>query len=148
MNVSAQGPSPGARIGDAERERTVERLKEHAVAGRLQLDELAVRTEQAYAARTAEELEAVTRALPPAPRPSLLALAAARLPLRTHLIAFLVLNAILVVAWAVTRQRNPGPTDEGAGYLWPFWIMLAWGIVLVVHALYALRRPALRRLKP
>lgn len=44
------------RVSDADRERVVEELAEQAVAGRLDVDELASRTEQASAARTVGEL--------------------------------------------------------------------------------------------
>jgi hypothetical protein len=52
------------RASDRERDRAVEELKEHAVAGRLTLSELAERVERAYAASTRAELEALTRDLP------------------------------------------------------------------------------------
>jgi hypothetical protein len=61
---------------DADREHAVGRLREASAEGRLTLDELAVRTGSAYAARTHGELVAVTADLPavqtvasaPAPR--------------------------------------------------------------------------------
>jgi len=58
--------APELRASDAEREQTVELLKEHAAAGRLTLEELAERTSAGYAARTAAELEELTRDLPAA----------------------------------------------------------------------------------
>jgi uncharacterized protein DUF1707/2TM domain-containing protein len=133
------------QVSDAERERTVESLKAHTVAGRLTAEELAARTETAHAARTAGELAETTRGLPALPRPPFLTRTADRIPLRTHVGAYVVVSAVLVVVWAATRDPDPGATDEAFGLLWPFWIMLAWGVVLVAHALYALRRPAFRR---
>lgn len=56
---------------DAERERTVALLRDHAAVGRLTLEELAERVGAAYAARTTEELDALALDLPaaaPAPR--------------------------------------------------------------------------------
>jgi hypothetical protein len=42
----------------------------------------------------------------------------------SDLVAYLVVNAFLVLVWAVT----------GAGYFWPIWIMGAWGVGLLLHA--------------
>ena len=41
-----------------------------------------------------------------------------------HLVSYVVVNAFLVVVWAVT----------GAGYFWPIWVLGCWGIGLVLHA--------------
>ena len=58
---------PEIRVADDERERTVTELREHAVAGRLTLEEFSERVDQAYAARTRKELDVVLRELPTAP---------------------------------------------------------------------------------
>jgi hypothetical protein len=42
----------------------------------------------------------------------------------SHLVAYLVVNAFLVIMWALT----------GAGYFWPIWVIGAWGVGLVLHA--------------
>ncbi len=42
----------------------------------------------------------------------------------SHLVAFVVVNAFLVLVWALT----------GAGYFWPAWVIGAWSIGLVLHA--------------
>jgi hypothetical protein len=52
------------RASDAERDRVVELLSEHASTGRLTLSELEERAEQAYAAKTHAELEVLVRDLP------------------------------------------------------------------------------------
>lgn len=44
------------RVSDADRERVVDLLREHAGAGRLDIEELSERIDRAYAARTAAEL--------------------------------------------------------------------------------------------
>src|SRR5262252_4057513 len=63
-------PSPPILASDAERERTSEVLRQASVEGRLTLDEFSERVEQALAARTRDELQAVTRDLQAmAPRP-------------------------------------------------------------------------------
>ena len=133
------GVSPG------ERERAVDLLGAHTVAGALSPDELERRTEAVLAAQTREELAAALHDLPPLPRRPLLVRAAELVELRTHVIVYVAVSVALVVVWAITRERDPTPTDEGFSLLWPFWIMLAWGIPLVAHALYALRQPLLRR---
>ena len=43
---------------------------------------------------------------------------------RVHLSVYLAVNALLVVIWAMTS----------AGYFWPVWPMLGWGIGVVAHA--------------
>ena len=67
------------------------------------------------------------------------------MPLRTHVIVYAVVNTVLVALWAATRERDTSIRDEGFGLLWPFWIMLLWGVVLIAQSLYVLRQPLLRR---
>ncbi|HMC41157.1 MAG TPA: DUF1707 domain-containing protein [Acidimicrobiales bacterium] len=52
------------RISDEDRQRTVEELRRHCAAGRIDVDEYAVRIEQALSATTLEELDAVRADLP------------------------------------------------------------------------------------
>jgi class 3 adenylate cyclase len=61
---SALVPADTVRVSDADREHAVVTLREHAVAGRLTLEEFAERMERAYAARTVAELEGVGCDLP------------------------------------------------------------------------------------
>ena len=136
---------PAQRISDAERERAAELLGAHMVSGRLSPDELEERTNAVLAATTRDDLARALRDLPPLPRPPLLVRAAELVPLRTHVIVYVVVSAALVVVWGLTRERDADPDDEGFGLLWPFWIMLLWAIPLVGQALYVLRRPLLRR---
>ena len=55
------------RVGDAEREVVATQLREHYADGRLTLDELNERLDQAFAAKTRADLTAVTRDLPMRP---------------------------------------------------------------------------------
>ena len=49
------------------------------------------------------------------------------------LVAYLVVNAMLVVIWALT---------DAGGYFWPIWPILGWGIALVLQGWNAyLRKP-------
>lgn len=41
-----------------------------------------------------------------------------------HLVSYIVINAMLVGIWAIT----------GGGYFWPAWVMLGWGVGLVLNA--------------
>jgi hypothetical protein len=64
---AAPAPSGPLRVGDADRERVVELLRGHAIAGRLDADELEERLERAYSARYGAELQAVLAELPTGP---------------------------------------------------------------------------------
>jgi hypothetical protein len=57
---------PALRASDADRERTVALLRDHAVEGRLTLEEFTDRMSAAYLARTHDELEQLARDLPSA----------------------------------------------------------------------------------
>jgi hypothetical protein len=57
---------PAVKASDAERERTVALLREHAAEGRLTLAEFTERMSEAYLARTRDELELLSRDLPAA----------------------------------------------------------------------------------
>ncbi|HWS47105.1 MAG TPA: 2TM domain-containing protein [Acidimicrobiia bacterium] len=46
-----------------------------------------------------------------------------RRDLGAHVVAYVTVNAMLVAIWAIT----------GAGYFWPAWVMLAWGVGLVLN---------------
>lgn len=43
---------------------------------------------------------------------------------RNHVVVYLVINTMLVVIWAAT----------GAGYFWPIWPLLGWGVGLLLNA--------------
>jgi hypothetical protein len=52
------------RISDTDRQRTIDELRRHCAAGRLDVDEYAARLEKAMAATTLEELDGLTSDLP------------------------------------------------------------------------------------
>jgi hypothetical protein len=55
-----------------------------------------------------------------------------RRDLGAHVVTYVVVNAMLIGIWAIS----------GAGYFWPAWVMLAWGVGLVLNAWDVLfRRP-------
>ena len=107
------------RASEDEREHTAALLREHCQQGRLSIDELAERLDVAFAARTRGELDSLVGDLPAqAPQAT-----AGTLP--RHVRTFLLVNALLVSIWLLT----------GAGYFWPMWPFLGWGIGLAAHAL-------------
>jgi Domain of unknown function (DUF1707)/2TM domain len=103
------------RIGDREREATIDELRRHGGAGRLDVAELEERIGAAFGARTLDDLAALTGDLPGVPESDFGA----------HLRVFLAVQALLLIIWAVT----------GAGYFWPIWPFLGWGIGVAVHGL-------------
>ena len=66
MTGPAQPPVPEGelRVSDQDRDRTLEVLGQHAAAGRLTLDEHEERASVVLAAKTRDDLTAVTRDLP------------------------------------------------------------------------------------
>jgi hypothetical protein len=113
---------------DADRDRTAERLRAAAAEGRLTSDELEERLETAFSARSETELEPLVADLPlPRREP--------RQRDRSHERAYIATMLLLVGIWAVT----------GAGYFWPIWPMLGWGIGLFADRGGRLRGPCRRR---
>ncbi len=113
---------------DADRDRAAERLRAAAAEGRLTSEELEERLETAFSARTDTELEPLVADLPAArrePRPRD----------RSHERAYVATMVLLVAIWALT----------GAGYFWPIWPMLGWGIGVFADRGGRLRGPCRRR---
>jgi hypothetical protein len=48
----------------------------------------------------------------------------ARRDFASHVVAYVVVNALLIGVWAIT----------GAGYFWPAWVLGGWGAGLLLHA--------------
>lgn len=55
----------------------------------------------------------------------------AKRDLLNHVVAYVVVNAFIVLVWAFT----------GAGYFWPGWVIGGWGVGLVFHVWDFYRRP-------
>lgn len=105
------------RASDADREAAVARLGAHAAAGRLDPAELEVRVEAALAARNTGELAHLEADLPRPARAT-----RARRPAISHsLRTYVLVMALLIAIWALT----------GAGYFWPVWPALGWGVALL-----------------
>jgi hypothetical protein len=116
-----EGP-PELRVSDQQRERAAQELREHFAAGRLGQDEFDQRVQQAYAARTHEQLGAVLVDLPQlplSPQEQKAVVAARRAHLQRRLIqetgggiaAFGVCLAIWIAGGA-------------NGSFWPIWVLV------------------------
>lgn len=46
-----------------------------------------------------------------------------RSDLGAHVVAYVLINAMLTGVWAIT----------GAGYFWPAWVLLGWGVGLALN---------------
>lgn len=111
---------PAIRASDADRDRVVTLLRQHAADGRLTLDELGERITEAYAARTTDDLRPVLRELPPPDRPLPLPTPPARRGLSPAVRTYVLVMALLIGVWAVS----------GAQSFWPLWPLLGWGFAL------------------
>lgn len=60
-------------------------------------------------------------------------LAHKRVEFRTHVIVYLVINAMLWGIWYFT----------GAGYIWPIWPTAGWGVGLLFHYIFDYRQSRL-----
>ena len=116
--------SPSVRASDEDRERIALLLREHYGAGRLSADDLSERVEAAYSARTEAELAELTADLPAESEVASRAAPGAPEDLRTHFTVYSLVNLMLIGIWAAS----------GAGYFWPIWPMLGWGIAVALHA--------------
>jgi hypothetical protein len=125
---------PDLRVSDAERERVVTTLRDHAAEGRLEPAELEERVAAALAARTQSELRSLLADMPqPAPPRPRARRAAWRLPaLRSPLV---MVGVLLVAIWAFT----------GAGYFWPVWPLIGLGFFALKGGCGGRSRHACRR---
>jgi Domain of unknown function (DUF1707) len=117
---------------DSEREAVADALRGHAVAGRLDAQELEERLGRVYAARRRADLLPLLADLPDPPAPP-----RQPRPRRTpSAVPALLLVAVLLVAiWALT----------GAGYFWPIWPI---GAMLLTSVKSRARCHARRRYRP
>jgi hypothetical protein len=114
-------PRSEIRAADSDRERVLDALRDAAAEGRLDPEEHERRADAALNAGTYGELDALTRDLPRRrrDRPSRATLTR-RLVLAGTFSGYFAVMTMLVAIWALT----------GAGYFWPVWPMLGWGVPL------------------
>lgn len=126
---------PDIRAGDRERERTATDLGQALAQGYLPMTEYEQRLGRAFAAHSAGELDALVADLPVArlrhhdPRRRAAQLAAARLSVRIHLVAYLAGSLLMLGIWLAVGL------GVGAWYFWPVWPILGWGIGVVGHVI-------------
>ncbi|UAK32568.1 DUF1707 domain-containing protein [Nocardia sputi] len=110
------------RASDADREKIVDQLRHAMNEGRLTLPEFDERLQQVYAAKTYGELTPLLSDLP-AQRES-------RPARGTGIPQWIIImwtpwvfvNALCVAIYLAT----------GAGYFWPFWVAVPWGLALLI----------------
>jgi Domain of unknown function (DUF1707)/2TM domain len=124
-----QAPSPPERghqqlrASDSEREQAAAVLREHAAAGRLTIEELDERAQAAFAARTRSDLSALFEDLPGEPAIRAVPSRAKARAHSAHVRVYLLVSLGLVAIWALS----------GAGYFWPVWPIMGWGIGVASH---------------
>jgi hypothetical protein len=108
------------RVADADRERVVEELREHTIAGRLTSEELEERSGSAYRARTRAELDVLRADLPVSATSVKLALFKRKAQLRRRLAqeagGGLGVSALSVGIWLLTGGHHH--ID-----FWPAWVI-------------------------
>ncbi|MBF6471824.1 MULTISPECIES: DUF1707 domain-containing protein [Nocardia] len=110
------------RASDADREKIVDQLRLAMNEGRLTLPEFDERLQQVYAAKTYGELTPLLSDLP-AQRQSQRARAEG-IPQWITIMwtPWVFVNALCVAIYLAT----------GAGYFWPFWVAVPWGLALLI----------------
>ncbi|NKY86196.1 DUF1707 domain-containing protein [Nocardia veterana] len=112
------------RASDADREKIVEQLRSAMNEGRLNLAEFDDRVQQVYAARTYGELAPILSDLPAVHAERQRAPRSRTVPPWVLIMwtPWVFVNVLCLVIWAAT----------GAGYFWPFWVAVPWGIALCI----------------
>ena len=124
---------PSIRASDADRDRAATLLREHHAAGRLTPDEFSERLDKVFSAKTLGEIDGLLRDLPSVdlyrlPDAELTRQPRQAQPRRSHrgawraaLGSWFTLTLLCFVVWALT----------GHGYIWPLWVSLPWGAILL-----------------
>jgi hypothetical protein len=123
------------RAGDREREQTAARLGQALAQGYLDMAEYEERVRTAFAAGTTGELARLLDDLPlhqlrrndPGRRAA--RHAAARMSVRIHLAAYLLMVVVVLTVWLAVAL------SADVWYFWPVWPILGAGIGVVSHAI-------------
>ena len=116
------------RVGDADRDATIARLREAFAEGRLDRGEFEDRLGRAHIAKTATDLSVLTADLPlPAstrgvPDPELVKAERERRDMKGAWASWLGVGVLVNIIWFATWMGN-GP----APYYWPIWVIGPWG---------------------
>jgi hypothetical protein len=124
--------APDLLVSDRDRGRVADELRAHYEAGRLTLDELQSRLDEAHAARTESQLAHVLRQLPSARMPTV---SPRDNRWRSLALQYAFVNAIAVVIWFV----------GGQGAFWPKWVFV---VTLILFARRTFGRRGRRGLPP
>lgn len=136
---------PKLRASDADRDHVAELLREHAATGRLTMEEFGERLERTYQAQTYGDLDLLVADLPdpdpyaglpvpvngPRPRP--------QAPRHGHRhggrrrAAWSSWASASIICWGIWLAT--AVTSGGASGLWPIWVTVPWGGVLLAHEL-------------
>lgn len=107
------------RVSDADRERLVEEMHEHTVAGRLTAEELDKRLDAVYAARTRGDLDALRTDLPVSTVAARVALVERKSHLRRRLAqeagGSAIASLVCVAIWLASGAQ---------GSFWPIWVII------------------------
>ncbi|HYO04546.1 MAG TPA: DUF1707 domain-containing protein [Mycobacterium sp.] len=134
MTSSVQ-PHTDTRAGDHERETTAGLLGQALAQGYLDMAEYEDRVRSAFAAHTTGELKQLLGDLPvhqlrrTDPRRRSARQEAARMSVRLHVAAYLLMVVIVLTVWLAVGL------SAGAWYFWPVWPILGAGIGVVAHAI-------------
>jgi Domain of unknown function (DUF1707) len=118
--------APNLLVSDADRARVVEELQGHYETGRLTLEELQQRVDEAHSARTESQLENALRQLPPAKLPSI-HLHDTRW--RSLALQYVLVNVVAILVWLFSGAH---------GDFWPRWVLV---VTLVSFGRRAFRPP-------
>lgn len=120
---------PLIRASDEDRQRVVDLLAEHHVAGRLDQAEFAERMESAYVAKTIGELRRLMGDLPRIDVASRRSGTANPSAARAAFASWVSTAVLVLVIWLAVSVASGHFT-----YFWPFWIIGPWGGVLLFRA--------------
>ena len=134
-----ESKAPVLRASDVDRDRTVAQLRQHLADGRLTMEEFSDRVDEAYAARTMNDLQHVLRELPhvrvqepvsPEQRAKRDKLEhKKRREFQQGLVSYVLVNTFLVAIWLVSSIAARELT-----FFWPIFPMLGWGLGVAFHA--------------
>src|ERR671924_2149236 len=121
--------APDLLVSDADRARVVGELRDHYEAGRLTVEELQERVDEAHAARTESQLRHVLRQLPPAKLPSV---SPRDTRWRSLALQYALVNVVAILIWLFSGAH---------GDFWPKWVLVVTLIMFARRAFRPERRP-------